>query len=94
MRSFGPHFGIDCPKMLALPDCSVVRDAKFAASLSSQRARCFMCAGAERYYSNDLMKMMSCVRIFCGVLLVTNTAPGRLNRWLTEALAEVDRISR
>jgi ABC-type antimicrobial peptide transport system permease subunit len=71
----------------------VVRDAKFAGFQLSKPARpmFYVPLAQSVNYSNDLMKMIELRSHFIGgVLLVTNTAPGRLEPLLTEALAEVD----
>jgi len=88
------HFGIDVPENAgAYRIVGVVRDAKFAGFQLSKPARpmFYVPLAQSINYSNDLMKMIELRSHFIGgVLLVTNTAPGRLEPLLTEALAEVD----
>jgi ABC-type antimicrobial peptide transport system permease subunit len=88
------HFGIDVPENAGTYRIvGVVRDAKFAGFQLSKPARpmFYVPLAQSVNYSNDLMKMIELRSHFIGgVLLVTNTAPGRLEPLLTEALAEVD----
>jgi len=88
------HFGIDVPENAGTYRIvGVVRDAKFAGFQLSKPARpMFYVPLAQSVdYKNDLMKMIELRSHFIGgIMLVTNTAPGRLEPLLTEALAEVD----
>jgi predicted permease len=88
------HFGIDVPENAGTYRIvGVVRDAKFAGFQLSKPARpmFYVPLAQSVNYSNDLMKMIELRSHFIGgVLLVTNTAPGRLEPLLTEAFAEVD----
>src|SRR6266852_2570755 len=88
------HFGIDVPENAGTYRIvGVVRDAKFAGFQWSKPARpMFYVPLAQSVdYKNDLMKMIELRSHFIGgIMLVTNTAPGRLEPLLTEALAEVD----
>ena len=88
------HFGIDLPENSGTYRIvGIVRDAKFAGFQLSKPARPMfyvpLAQGVD--YKNDLMKMVELRSHFIGgILLVTNTPPGKLEPLLNEALAEVD----
>jgi predicted permease len=88
------HFGIDLPENSGTYRIvGVVRDAKFAGFQLSKPARPMfyvpLAQGVD--YKNDLVKMVELRSHFIGgILLVTNTPPGKLEPLLNEALAQVD----
>jgi predicted permease len=88
------HFGIDLPENAGtLRIVGVVRDAKFAGFQLSKPARpMFYVPLAQTVdYKHDLLKALELRSHFIGgILLVTNTATGKLEPLLNEALAEVD----
>jgi predicted permease len=88
------HFGIDLPENAGTYRIiGVVRDAKFAGYALSKPARPMFYVPLMQSvnYKDELMKMIELRSHFIGgIMLVTNTAPGRLEPLLTEALSEVD----
>ena len=88
------HFGLDLPENTGtFRIVGVVRDAKFASWGLSRPARpmFFVPLAQNVDYKNDLMKKLELRTHFIGgIMLVTNTPPGALERLLTKALGEVD----
>jgi len=88
------HFGLDLPENQGtFRIVGIVRDAKFAGFELNKPARpMFYVPLAQSVdYKNDLMKTIELRSHFIeGIMLVTNSSPGRLEPLLTEALAEVD----
>jgi len=88
------HFGMDLPENAnTYRIVGVVKDAKFAGWGLRRAARpMFYVPLAQNVkYANDLMvKTEQRSHYIHGIMLVTNTPPGRLEPLLTEALAEVD----
>jgi predicted permease len=88
------HFGIDLPENDGTYRIvGVVRDAKFAGfELSKPARRMFYVPLAQSVnYKSDLLKTLELRSHFIeGIMLVTNTPPGKLEPLLNEALAEVD----
>ena len=88
------HFGIDLPENSGTYRIvGEVRDAKFAGWGLSRPARpMFYVPLAQSVdYQNDLMKKTELRSHFIGgIMLVTNSAPGRLEPLLTQALEEVN----
>ncbi len=88
------HFGLDLPENTGtFRIVGIVRDAKFASWGLSRPARpmFFVPLAQNVDYKNDLMKKLELRTHFIGgIMLVTNTPPGALERLLTKALGEVD----
>jgi predicted permease len=88
------HFGLDLPENAStFRIVGVVRDAKFASWGLSRPARpmFFVPLAQNVDYKNDLMRKLELRSHFIGgIMLVTNTPPGALERLLTKALGEVD----
>ena len=88
------HFGIDLLENAnTFRIVGVVRDAKFAGFALQKPARpmFFVPLAQSVDYKAELLKKLEMRSHFIGgILLVTNTAPGRLEPMLTESLAEVD----
>src|SRR5882762_4744600 len=88
------HFGLDLPENVGtFRIVGVVRDAKFASWALSKPARpmFFVPLAQNIDYKNDLMKKIELRSHFIGgIMLVTNTPPGALERLLTKVLGEVD----
>jgi predicted permease len=88
------HFGLDLPENTGtFRIVGIVRDAKFASWGLSRPARpmFFVPLAQNVDYKNDLMKKLELRTHFIGgIMLVTNTPPGALERLLTKALGEKD----
>ena len=88
------HFGLDLPENVGTYRIvGIVRDAKFAGFALDQPARpMFFVALAQTVdYQNPLMQRIESASHFVrGLLLVTNTPPGRLEPQLKRALADAD----
>jgi predicted permease len=88
------HFGIDLLENAnTFRVVGVVRDAKFAGFALQKPARpmFFVPLAQSVDYKAELLKKLEMRSHFIGgILLATNTAPGRLEPMLTESLAEVD----
>jgi predicted permease len=88
------HFGIDLLENAnTFRIVGVVRDAKFAGFALQKPARpmFFVPLAQSVDYKAELLKKLEMRSHFIGgILLATNTAPGRLEPMLTESLAEVD----
>jgi len=88
------HFGLDLPENTGtFRIVGIVRDAKFASWGLSRPARpmFFVPLAQNVDYKNDLMRKLELRTHFIGgIMLVTNTPPGALERLLTKALGEVD----
>jgi predicted permease len=88
------HFGMDLPENAStFRIVGVVHDAKFAGWGLSKPARpmCYVPLAQNVNYANDLMAKTELRSHYIhGIMLVTNSPPGRLEPLLTQALAEVD----
>jgi predicted permease len=88
------HFGLDMPENSGtFRIIGVVRDAKFAGFALNRPPRPMFYVPLAQYvdYRQDLMQKLELRSHFIGaILLVTNLPTGRLERLLTQALAEVD----
>ncbi len=90
----GQHFGLDMPENTGtFRIIGIVRDAKFAGfALRSPARPMFYAPLAQSVdYQNPIMKRIELQSHFIrGIMLVTNTAPGRLEPLLTRILAAAD----